>query len=330
MIRYRAFRNTDPPLLAELWSSQPPLRARVQPMTVGLLEQKVFSKPYFDRLGLIVAEQDGRLVGFAHAGFGANAEGSAISTETGTTCMLMVGRHDKRAEIGQRLLLRAEQYLVSRGARRLMGGNVAPTNPFYVGLYGDNPSPGLLESNALVVQVFRDSGYQPVEQHLVLERALAGFRPPVDRLQMQLRRQYHVEVERDPPVRNWWEACTVGQTQRIRYRVVSRRGGEDCGTVAFWDLERIATSRGLLHAVSVLQLEIPQAWRGRGLGAFLMGEALRRLHGAQPRPGEWAGIQVCTAQVGETNPAALALFGKLGFRQVDRGLVMMKPAEQRP
>jgi ribosomal protein S18 acetylase RimI-like enzyme len=326
MIRYRPFLNTDSPFLAELWCSQPPLRARVQPMTVGLLEQKVLSKPYFDPHGLIVAEQDGRLVGYAHAGFGANAEASAISTETGTTCMLMVAPHTDQQEIGEQLLLRSEQYLIERGAQRLLGGSVAPANPFYLGLYGDNDSPGILESNAMVVQLFVNAGYKVVQQQAVLERALGSFRPVVDRLQMQLRRQYHVEVELDPPARSWWEACTVGQTQRIRYRVVSRRSGECCGSVTFWDMERIATSRGLLHAVGMLGLEIQEAWRGRGLGTFLTGEALRRLHGDQPRPDEWTGIQACTAQVDGGNLAALALFRKLGFHEVDRGLLVVKSA----
>ena len=47
-------------------------------MSLSLVEAAVFSKPYFDRQGVIVAVDEGRVVGFAHAGFGPTADRSAI------------------------------------------------------------------------------------------------------------------------------------------------------------------------------------------------------------------------------------------------------------
>ena len=77
MIAFRCFRNDDPPRLADTWRCADLGPAAVQPMTSALLEACVFSKPYFDREGLLVAVDGARVVGFAHAGFGPNAAARA-------------------------------------------------------------------------------------------------------------------------------------------------------------------------------------------------------------------------------------------------------------
>jgi len=317
MIRYRPFRNTDPPALAELWCHQPPHRALVQPMSPPLLEQRVFSKPYFDRHGLIVAEENGHLVGFAHGGFGSNEGGCGLSTEIGATCMLMVASHDRRSQIAAELLHQSEQYLRDRGARTLYAGSVYPANAFYLGLYGGSQSPGVLESDTELLDLFLTAGYERVERHIVMHCHLSGFRPIVDRVQMQLRRQYRIERELEPPAESWWEACTIGQMERICHRLVSRQTEAVCGSVVIWDMERISTSWGV-HSVGLMKLDIVENVRGQGLGTFLVGEALRHAHGA--------GASLAEAQMVEHNQPAIALFSKLGFSQVDRGLILRKNA----
>ena len=62
MIEYRCFRNEDPPRLADAWRAAALGQSAVQPMTTSVLEAAVFSKPYFDRQGLIVAVDEGRVV----------------------------------------------------------------------------------------------------------------------------------------------------------------------------------------------------------------------------------------------------------------------------
>ena len=74
LIEYRAFRNTDPPQLAEIWRSQTAQRGLMQPMSIVALERYIFSKPSFDRNGLIVAVDEGKLLAFAHAGFGSTPD----------------------------------------------------------------------------------------------------------------------------------------------------------------------------------------------------------------------------------------------------------------
>ncbi len=61
MIEYRCFRNNDPPHLAEVWRSADLGPLAMQPMTTADLEAGVFSKPYFDRRGLIIAVEEAGL-----------------------------------------------------------------------------------------------------------------------------------------------------------------------------------------------------------------------------------------------------------------------------
>lgn len=116
-IVYRSFRNSDPPLLADIWSSRARERGLTQPMSAELFEELVLAKPYFDNEGLILALEGNRAVGFVHAAFGPNEDQCGLSNLLGVTSMLMVRSDCRRLGIGRTLLERSEQYLRSRGCR---------------------------------------------------------------------------------------------------------------------------------------------------------------------------------------------------------------------
>jgi GNAT superfamily N-acetyltransferase len=321
MIRYLAFLNTDAPALVELWNRQTSRRALTQPMSLLLLEEWVFNKPYFDRYGLLVAKEDDRLVGFAHAGFAASADGLRLSTEAGAVNLVLVAEHPQREIIARGLLEQCESYLVSHGARTLSAGCVQPAHGFYLGLYGGSESPGVLESDADSLALFRNNGYTEVEQHAILQRHLANFRPPVDRKQVQIRRQYYVESEVNPAATSWLEAWTMEPFDRVRHRLFKRGAEEACGSV-------MTRCRGCLSGnssagiIGLDGLHIPSEQRGQGLGAFLLAEALRSVQGI--------GAAVAEVQIAQCNPPALALFKKLGFQQVDRGWMLRKVCGSHP
>ena len=73
MIEYRPFLNTDPPLISDIWNQQPAFRSQISRMNPDLLEQHIFSKQYFDRLGMFLAVDNSgdhpKPLGFAHASF---------------------------------------------------------------------------------------------------------------------------------------------------------------------------------------------------------------------------------------------------------------------
>jgi ribosomal protein S18 acetylase RimI-like enzyme len=314
---FRTFRNTDPPWLAEIWRDQPPQRGLMQPVTAGLLEQLVFSKPYFDPEGLIVVLSDERPIGFAHAGFGANDEQNSLSTDIGTTYQLML-RADRRNEaLADELLKRSEEYLRGRGAKVIYAGGIRPLNAFYLGLYGGSELPGILPGDHVFHEACRRNGYREIDRAAILLLELANFRPPITRNLRQIRREMTFQEHTSPPTRTWWEACTTGAFERVRFSLTRPGGSDVLADVWFWDVEPLSTSWGA-PAAGMFDLAVATDQRRKGLATFLLSEAFDRLRSR--------GVLLVEAQTMQHNEPALKLYEKLGFKQVDEGVVYRKDA----
>jgi GNAT superfamily N-acetyltransferase len=318
MLAYRTFRNTDPPLLTALWRSRRGQVGLMQPVSADLFEQFIFGKLYFDYRGLVLAMDDGQAVGFAHAGFGPNESLSRISTQQGVVCVIIVRPElagPPQEEIAAGLLARCEEYLWDRGAGTIFGGAVQPMIPFYSGLYGGGSPPGVLDADALALEVYRSHGYEEIGRTLIFCRNLEAFRPLVDRQQMQFRRQMSVEMKVDPPTQNWWEACTVGDFDLTRFEIISRGSNVPLATAV---VRSIDPGAALCPppAAGILGLQVAPAYQRQGLGTFVLGEALRQL--------AREGIASVEVQVREDDRAALGLCRKLGMQQTNQGYIFRK------
>ena len=315
MLTYRTFHNSDPPAIAALWRSRPGQPGIVQPVLPDLLEQLVFAKLYFDYGGLVLAHDDGRLVGFAHAGFGPNASEDWISTETGVVCVVMTDPNCAEAEVADGLLDRCEDYLRRRGVKILFAGGLRPLCPFYLGLYGGSELPGVLDSDTVVRQALAARGYQEAERTLLFRRGLDGFESQVDRQQMQVRRQMQVEVTADAPTHTWWEACTLGEFDLTRFDLVARGGGPAVATALFRSMEPSVTT-GVGRGVGLIHLSVDAVSQRRGIATFLLNEAFRQFLRQ--------GIMHVEAQASEANVAAIGILRKLGLQETGRGGVWRK------
>ncbi len=315
MIRYRAFRNSDPPALVDIWRSQGQLRPLVQPLSLTLLETLVLSKPYFDRQGLIVATDGEVPIGFVHVGFGPNEDQTEISTEMGVISVLMVHPHQQRSGIEAELLARGEAYLQSRGATLLYAGEVRPLIPFYLGLYGGSEMPGVADSDEHSGQIFATGGYQAIDHVDIFHCDLAIWRPVVDRKQMQIRRRCRVVAIEDPRSANWWEACQFGRFERLRFDLRSGSSEQVIASATFRDMDSHSRSWGI-RTIGLVDLVVAERLRRGGLATFLLGEALRQLNRQ--------GIAQVEVQTMRHNRAAVGLYEKLGFVKVDSGTVMRK------
>jgi ribosomal protein S18 acetylase RimI-like enzyme len=314
MIEYRCFRNDDPPRLADVWRSADLGPAAMQPMTSALLEGCVFSKPYFDREGLIVALEEGRAVGFAHAAFGPNKSRSAIDTRVGTTLLVAVVPHAEQERIADGLLRRCEDYLQRRGAEVLLGGGSAEMRSFYLGLYGGSDLPGILDSSAAMQRVFERAGYEVGDRVAVVRRTLAGFRPPVNRLQIAIRRNTVLRVIDEPTRRTWWEAATTTGIALRRYEL--RNTAEELlGSASFWDMQPLATAWGV-QATGLMEVAIEGERRRQGLAHYLIAEAMHDL--------ERDGVTIVETHASESNTPAMKLFQKLGFETIEHGTLFRK------
>jgi ribosomal protein S18 acetylase RimI-like enzyme len=327
VIRFRPFLNTDSPAIVDIWRQQPPFRGFFHALTRDLLDQHVFGKPYFDRLGLIIAFDDEggtetslvgseKPLGFVHAGFGPNESLSDTDSSTGIISQLKMIPGDRASEIGRGLLDAATHYLQQRGAKIMHVGSDFPHTPFYLGLYGGSRVPGVMDEDGVARDVLEDYGFVTHDRILAMERSLTGFRTLMDRQQIGLRRQFQIKSVVDPLEASWWGSCTMGLAERDRFSVFNKAKREYCGSVSFWDmqplsLESPAMSRGLYD------LRIDPGQRRGGMATYLVGEAMRQL--AQN------GVGRIEVQVRDSDTASLGVFRKLGFETVTQGYLMSKP-----
>ncbi|MEX2141838.1 MAG: GNAT family N-acetyltransferase [Pirellulales bacterium] len=315
LIHYRSFRNTDPPLLTELWRSCAERRSLVQPLSTADFEQFVLNKPYFDREGLWLAIEGEQLQGFVHAGFGPSEDESTLSTELGVTSIVVVRPGPEQTQIAEALLQHSEEYLRGRGAQVLYGGSVRPLNPFYLGLYGGSEQPGVLDSDPAMQRLFLGHGYREIDRTVVFQRTLADFRAPVDRNQMQVRRSTQVAVVDEPPAKTWWEACTLGEFECVEYQLLDRGLGKQLASATLRGIEHTATNPGV-RASGLVDVHVASQALHQGLATFLITEALKEL--------QHQGVGVVEAQTMQRNAAAIGLYKKLGFTRIDSGAVYRK------
>lgn len=306
MIQYRPFLNTDLPLIVDFWSRLPTVAGLVRSIDVATLEKHIFSKIYFDRHGFFVATEEDRIIGFAHAGFPPTDDLSDLNRSAGVISQLRIEPRDDRAQISHQLLTRVVEYCRSRGSEQVYAGCRFPYSPFYLGIYGGSRHPGILDDDVDSISAFTDFGFSVVDQVIIMQRLLDGFKTISDRQQMTVRRGYLINASTYPIEQSWWESCTLGMADRERFTVVNKRSKEVNGSVSFWDLKpQSLTSPKLSRGLYGLQTN-PE-FRRQGLATYLVGESLKHLASM--------GVARVEAQTEASDEASLKLFTKLGFQK---------------
>ena len=317
-MRIRRFHNDDPPDLAAVWNDAFPGRGAYPLRHPSPLERCVFSKPYYDPDGLIVAEDGRSVVGFAHAGFGTNADETAIDPTRGVVCAIAVRSSYRRHGIGTELLKEAERYLTDRGTRVLHAGpathcaGAPPLNPFYFGLYGGSDLSGFLLSDPAAAPFLEHHGYAAAQTTLVLQRRLDGPVTAADPRFATLRRQYDIKLMPRASIGTWWQECVLGVLEPVEFRLADRLSGQAAARALIWEMEGYS-ARWNVPAAGLMDIQVRSDLRRQGLAKFLVTQILRKLHE------EYFGI--VEVQSPERNTTATALFQSLGFERVDTGRV---------
>lgn len=305
MLQIRPFTNLDPPAVAEVWKrcfQQPGL---THPVSVDLFERLVFGKLYFPESRLFLAFDGDKPMGFAHAAFGPNANRTWISREAGVVCMLLVSPEcPRREEVARELLDRCEAYLFEGGARSIQGGAAPPLAPFYAGLYGGSMPPGVYSTDSFTREAFSAAGYQAQGQTLICRRSLSGFRPPIDRQLMQIRRTMRLATVVDPPSRDWWEAMEIGEFDLTRFELTERRSPMPVASLIVRDMGPPSPDLPGPTA-GLLDLFVHKDHRRKGVATYLLGEAFKQLL--------QQGLGSVEAHIPAEDPAAGALCRKMGL-----------------
>ena len=284
MIRFRAFRNGDPPALADLWNRGLPDREVVRPLDAHEFDDLILGRLDFDASGLILAEDDGRVVGFVHAGFGPESPGGPslrIDPALGTVAMLVVdpARDDPALELA--LFAQAEAYLRTRGAKVLYSGGQFELSSYYWGVYGGSECSGVLDTHRAFRRASEGSGYEPVARSnlYAVDLSVPEVRDPKSLL---IRRQTRLEILEDAMPANRWESAAIGCTQITRFRLLAKDGERVIATAATWDMAAFGRLDGKAKS-GLIDVEVAEGERRKGYGRFLVGEILRHCRGSGAR-----------------------------------------------
>jgi len=319
VITYRTFRNWDPPTLVELWNASVASRGAARTIEVQDLDRLVFSKPYFDPKGIIFAEEDERAIGFVHAGFGSSDDQGQLNQCFGVIAMLVVHPAQRRRGIARELVCRAEEYLRAGGSTVIYAGSMHPLDPFYLGLYGGSELPGILKSDDAANQLFQSLGYRAVDECLVLQRELSGSLALTDARSKAWARQAEFEVSPQPAPANWWTACRYASLEFSDFNVRQKSTDTVIARARGWEMYPVQKSWGA-EAVGIVDVHVEPDFRRQGLGCFLMIQILRHYRDN--------GLTLAEVQTMARNTVACRLFQRIGFREIDRGIIYR--AEPRP
>ncbi len=318
MIRFRAFRNGDPPALADLWNRGLPERGVVRPLSPHEFDAQVLTRLDFEADGLILAEDEGRLVGFVHAGFGPVSPGGPshqIDRELGTIAMLVVDPERDDHSLGLDLVARAETYLRGRGAKVLYAGGQSELSSFYWGVYGGSECSGILDDHVAFQRAASSAGYEPVARTILLEANLSDPESR-DPKAVLTRRQTRVEIEEDTIPATWWEAAAIGHAQLTRFRILARIDDRKLAQALIWDMAAFGRLDGKAR-IGMIDVEVESNERRKGYGRLLVSEILRHCRG------QWG--EVVSVQTRSTNLPALSLYESLGFEPVGSTTLFRRP-----
>jgi ribosomal protein S18 acetylase RimI-like enzyme len=310
VIEYRRFKNADPPGLVEVWNDALTGRGAARLRTSSPLESCTLSKLFFDPEGLIVAHDGDQIVGFVHAGFGANVQGSGLDYQSGVTCMLAVRSSYRGRGIGSELLKRSEDYLRSRGARQLFAGSMAPLNPFYLGLYGGSELPGFLATDLAAEPFFTRHGYQVCRTTRVLQRRLSVPVKVFDPRFVGYRQRFELCEDAASRLGTWWQYSLFNGAEPRVFSLLDRTDNQYAAQATVWEMEGFSY-RWNLPAVGVADWFVRPDLQRQGVGKYLLTQVLRRTMEEL--------LEVMELHIPSENLPAWKVCQALGFEQVDLG-----------
>jgi len=318
VIEYRTFRNSDPARIVALWNGCPLGRGAATGVAVDAFETLNFAQPYFDRKGLVLACEGADIVGFVHAGFGANADESALSYDSGVICAVLVHPSFRRRGLARELVTRAEAYLRERGAQSIYAGPSEPRDPFFFGLYGGSCPSGFLESDPDAAPFFSALGYEPVERHAIYHCDLTTQRTPMSFRFITVKRKIELTITPEPQNVSWWWATRYGRLDSVEFSLHSKENPAELAEMTVVGLDLYMTT-WQQRAVGLTRLRTQETELRKGYAQALLMETCRRLKDEL--------VTMAEAHALEANTPVLKLLESCGFTRVDTGVVYRRKAE---
>lgn len=312
MTQLRGFRNTDPPLLLDLWHACNLGRGAADDLTCDALEMFNFGQPYFESECCVLAFEGDLCVGAVLSGFGSNEQGSALDYRRGVVCLILVRPEFRRRGLGRQLLASAVTYLKSCGATEIVAGGAPEFNPYLVGMYGGSQPAGFLLSDENADPFLKQVGFEPIQSVDVYSRDMATSRDPMHFKLMQNRRKFELKVLGEPPVTSWWWATRFGRLDSLRFLLVPRGEGPAVAALTVVGLD-MYIPKWKQRAVGVIDLYVPEQYRKKGYAQTLIIEVCRKLKAEL--------VTLVEIHAPRDNPAVAQTLKSCNFEHVDEGIV---------
>ncbi|GIX00377.1 MAG: hypothetical protein KatS3mg111_3709 [Pirellulaceae bacterium] len=226
----RPISNRDIPQLCSLWNAHSHAVGIPATLTSQQLEVLVLGKPYFamEDLWVVAEPMTGQLLAALLVGPTASVDLSDWDT-TSRNVQWYVDRGRGESWLGSLLEAALAQHPPDT---RWTVGATAPRAAFAL-------SDGWCDAmscwtNSTAAATLTALGFRPIDQWQTWHLDLPRFHPPMDRVQLSMRRAVAVERELEEPRLPWWLACVLGHADLYLYRMVSRDDGTPLGDAMVW------------------------------------------------------------------------------------------------
>lgn len=312
----REFRNTDPRQLAAVWQAYHAQSGMNAPMNAAVFENCIASKVYFDSPGLLVSVGDRGIDGFVHVGFGTRPDGREVSFQRAFLSALCVLPSETSNEVARQLFEAAEKYALAHGAKDMVAIGEPPEVPFYLGLAPGDGMLGVLAEERQMQQWLTKFGFAPCSESEGWELVLGQYRQPMDRNQMQIRRQTYVNKMLSEPEMPWWYSCVLGHAELFAFQLTLREENRIHSRVVFWQHDP-AIIGSPASPLRLWPLEIPVIVEDRERLLYLLAESLRQLQMER-----YTAVRYCADAL---EPTTAGILQRLGFRLRQNGMRFRKP-----
>lgn len=279
------------------------------------LELCCLAKPYFREEDFLVAELDGRFVGFLHLGPLGNEQLTDAATDMAAISAFCIEPHADEASIAAALLGRALAICVDRHVNACRFKPMLPNCPFYVGLGPADSIIGTTSAESRVCSWLGSAGFEPLKPTSAWELEMIAFHAPVDRVQIQIRRSAHVDRQIHEPLLPWWQACMLGHTEPTAFQLTHRKERRVLNEVLFWsvapELQTLPDSVFWLWPPTVSDEDAATDQL-----VFLLAESLRQLQSER--------VDLVRTVAGANENDTSNILKRLGFTPTQSGVVFEK------
>ena len=313
-IAIRSYRNTDTDSICKVWNAHH-AGLGAGPISSLHFELAVLAKPYFVGKDLLVATVDDELQGFLHLSNASAADLTDTDSQRGVLSALCVAPGEYEDDIAAALLSRADQVLAEVGVKSCATRPMPPDCPFYLGLGPGDSMMGITTADQRTYGWLVEAHWVPRQATSGWELFLVNFQPPVDRLQIQIRRMAHVDRMLDEPMLPWRQACLLGHTEPTGFQLTMRAEGTVAQELLVWSVgQELMTAPE--SVVWLWPIEVVESTQMADQLVFLLSESLRQM--ADDR------VEVVRTYSDSAKTLVTSVLTRLGFRNANSGVVLEK------